>query len=105
MGSGGFGIGIASALGRKASARPDNIDASSGPVLAVSGSCSSLTSDQIEYAQRGGWHTIALDSSGSDSNWALEIQSAALEARREIQAGRSVILYTCGADSPGRLAR
>ena len=69
-----------------------------GPVerlLVVSGSCSPVTTGQIEWAQANGFSVLSLD----PAEPAVEATVAA--ARREIDAGRSVVVCTSRGPSEG----
>ncbi len=71
---------------------------SAGPVdriLAVSGSCSPVTANQIRWAEANGFGIIALNVDEGDR--------AAIETAMEfLQSGRSVVLHTAlGPDDPG----
>lgn len=92
VGSGGFSTGIAAALGFS---RVDETDApvpARGPCLAVSGSCSPVTSDQIRYAREHGWAGVHLDLAEPDTAGCVE--RAVTQARAHLEADRSVVVYT-----------
>lgn len=98
IGSGGFSVAVARALGFTEGAVSSRLTAMAGPCLAVSGSCSPLTSDQIRYALAHGWHGIPLDVRETSATPGSALQLAADEALALLQEGRNVVVYTCGDD-------
>jgi uncharacterized protein YgbK (DUF1537 family) len=100
VGSGGLSTGVAAALGMSRQTSTAPLPAAAGPCLAVSGSCSPSTGDQIQFAVEHGWHGIRLDvTSGTAQMWA-DANGLREEVARELRAGRSVVVYTCGGDQP-----
>jgi uncharacterized protein YgbK (DUF1537 family) len=100
VGSGGLSTGVAAALGMSRETSTAPLPPAAGPCLAVSGSCSPSTDDQIQYAVEHGWHGIRLDvTSGATQVWA-EVERLRGEVVGELAAGRSVVVYTCGGDQP-----
>lgn len=96
IGSGGLSTGIAAALGATPSTTTQTIPPAKSPMLAVSGSCSPLTSDQIDRAVRDGWVGVPLDSTVDATLWESELEHAERDALEALLSGRSVIVYTCG---------
>jgi len=95
VGSGGFSVGVARALGYTEDTVLPRLTPMAGPCLAVSGSCSPLTSDQISHALDNGWHGIPLDV-GASLDVGAAAERAAEEALAVLRSGRSVVVYTCG---------
>jgi uncharacterized protein YgbK (DUF1537 family) len=102
VGSGGFSRGVARALGYAPTASGEDVPASTGPCLAVSGSCSQVTSEQIGYAMQHGWQGIAVDPLDVDDPASAELDRVRRAAEEELRAGRNVVVYTQG---PGRETR
>lgn len=78
-----------------------------GPILVISGSCSPVTSGQIEWALENGFAEVALDTEAlSDlNNIDSIIQKNITEATALIQSDKSVIVHTSkGSDDP-RIAK
>ena len=96
VGSGGLSTGVAAALGGVRSIESPTVDAVGTPMLAVSGSCSPLTSDQIDSALNAGWVGIPLDSTIGDERWEAELVRAEECALAANRAGRNAVVYTCG---------
>lgn len=75
-----------------------------GPLLVGSGSCSPVTSRQIERALRHGFVEVALEPAAlAGKRPALEIQRAASTAARLLGQGRSVIVHTTRTGSNPRI--
>ncbi|TDD97791.1 four-carbon acid sugar kinase family protein [Flavobacterium cellulosilyticum] len=72
------------------------------PLLVLSGSCSPVTSDQIEYALKNGFEGIALDSKAVDSDYQEAIiKSTAAQIVANFNKRKSTVLHTStGADDP-----
>lgn len=75
-------------------------------ILVGSGSCSPVTSDQIEWALKHGFKEVALDTGSlvaADSRQ-REIQRASAAALAKLRTGRSVIVHTTRSGSDKRVA-
>ncbi|WP_104136090.1 four-carbon acid sugar kinase family protein [Cryobacterium sp. Y62] len=96
VGSGGLSVAVASGL---VDVRPHvepSLLPADGPCLAVSGSCSALTDDQIAAALSAGWEGILLDPQLVASDPDSAVSASASVAAAAIAAGRSAVVYTCG---------
>jgi uncharacterized protein YgbK (DUF1537 family) len=72
-------------------------------IVAVSGSCSSVTAGQIDWAAAHGFDRVAVDATGAvDARaWEAELSRASDEGLRVLSSGRSPILHTAsGPDDP-----
>lgn len=96
VGSGGLATGIAAALGRHQKPESSPVTPVQGPCLAVSGSCSPSTGDQIRHAVAHGWHGVRLDLSSGAAPSSDNLDEVTEKAHRALAAGRSVVIYTCG---------
>src|SRR5262249_45602047 len=69
---------------------------SSRQILAISGSCSPVTSAQIERAIKSGFVDVACDSRllADETNSASAIAQALAGARKALNSGRNVIFHT-----------
>lgn len=97
IGSAGFSIGFSRAVGFDRASSLPAVSRSPKPCLAVSGSCSSLSREQIQYALDHGWHGIAVDAGELDPHGA-RFASILDEVMAELRSGTSVVVYTCGPD-------
>ncbi len=73
------------------------------PLLVISGSCSSVTAGQIEWAVAHGFAEVPLDTAAlvDDETRPAAFNAAATEARNALQQGRSVVVHTSrGGDDP-----
>lgn len=72
------------------------------PILVLSGSCSPVTSNQIEYALQNGFLEIALESKAVDiQNQEAIINKTVAQIIENFNDGKSTILYTStGSDDP-----
>lgn len=95
IGSGGMSVGIARAFGLQEVAADDAVSAAEGPCLAVSGSCSQLTREQIEHATARGWAAVSLDVVEDEGAMADRVAVVATQAIDELRNGRSVVVHTC----------
>lgn len=95
VGSAGLSIGYARALGYTHDEAPTVPGPTALPCLAVSGSCSRLSREQLRYALERGWHGIAMNLEYSGS-WPDHLAHVREEATAELAAGRNVVVYTCG---------
>ncbi|WP_187261598.1 four-carbon acid sugar kinase family protein [Pontibacter beigongshangensis] len=71
------------------------------PLLVVSGSCSPVTSGQIDWARAAGFAEVRLDTAAiaRQADASAEVAACMAEAAGYISSGRSVIVHTsCGAD-------
>lgn len=96
IGSAGLSMGFGRAVGFDLSSSVPATERSSKPCLAVSGSCSSLSREQIQYALDHGWHGIAVDAGRIDSPHGPRFASILDEVMAELKSGTSVVVYTCG---------
>lgn len=72
-------------------------------VVAVSGSCSPVTAEQLTWAEAHGFHTIALDATRAVDarTWEAEVESGIARALTMLGQGQDPILYTArGPDDP-----
>jgi uncharacterized protein YgbK (DUF1537 family) len=72
-------------------------------VVAVSGSCSPVTAEQIEWAERHGFEGIRLDPAAAvdERRWAAELERGTARALEALSAGRDPVIYTArGPDDP-----
>ena len=72
-------------------------------VVAVSGSCSPVTSEQITWAEARGFDGIRLDPAAAvdERRWAAELDRAAVLALQALSANRDPVIYTArGLDDP-----
>lgn len=95
IGSAGLSIGYARALGYAHDEAPTVPGPTALPCLAVSGSCSRLSREQLRYALDRGWHGIAMSLEYSGP-WSDHLAHVRDEATAELAAGRNVVVYTCG---------
>lgn len=95
VGSAGLSIGYARALGYTLDEAPTVPGPTALPCLAVSGSCSRLSREQLRHALERGWHGIAMDLQYPGS-WSDHLTHIRDEATAELAAGRNVVVYTCG---------
>jgi uncharacterized protein YgbK (DUF1537 family) len=72
-------------------------------VVAVSGSCSPVTAEQIDWAEAHGFDGIRLDPSAAvdERRWAAELERGMARALEILSAGRDPVIYTArGPDDP-----
>ncbi|WP_163399596.1 four-carbon acid sugar kinase family protein [Flavobacterium fluviatile] len=75
------------------------------PLLVLSGSCSPVTSGQIEYALKNGFLEIPLESKAVVSEYQNEIiENAVSEIIRNFNNGKSTILHTSAGSNDPRIA-
>jgi uncharacterized protein YgbK (DUF1537 family) len=75
------------------------------PLLVLSGSCSPVTSKQIEYALKNGFLEIALESNAIDiQNQALIIKRTVAQIIQNFNNGKSTILHTSAGPNDPRIA-
>ncbi|MBZ4034161.1 hypothetical protein K6T82_05245 [Flavobacterium sp. 17A] len=75
------------------------------PILVLSGSCSPVTSDQIEYALQNGFLEIALESKAvAIQNQAEIIQNTVAQIVDNFNQGKSTILHTSKGSNDQRIA-
>lgn len=98
IGSAGLSMGFGRAVGFERASLLPAAAPSSKPCLAVSGSCSSLTREQIQYALDHEWHGVAVDAGLLDSTHGSPVASILDEVMAELRGGTSVVVYTCGPD-------
>lgn len=74
-------------------------------IVAVSGSCSSVTASQVEWAVAHGWGEIALQTEMlvNAAKCENEIKRIVHEATKVLSSGRSVVLHTCRGPQDERL--
>lgn len=96
IGSAGLSIGLARALGQKPVDEPVSMAPSGKPCLAVAGSCSRLSRDQLHHAIASGWHAIAMDVSLTGAAAADQRRAIADEVRSTLGSGQSTVVHTCG---------
>jgi 3-oxoisoapionate kinase len=104
VGSGGLSFGIASSLVEERGPKPPD-DAALLPheiVLAVSGSCSLRSAEQIEHAIAAGWVGVRLDPDTLSDTRTLE--QATETAMRALRFGRSVVAYTALGQAEGKFS-
>ncbi len=76
-------------------------------VVAVSGSCSPVTAEQIAWAEAHGFDGIRLDPTAAvdERRWAAELERGAARALAVLSAGRDPVIYTArGPDDPSAAA-
>jgi 3-oxoisoapionate kinase len=75
-------------------------------LLVASGSCSRVTSGQIQHAVKNGFKEVALDTTAlaSGNSPGKVVHEAAATIRRHLKTGRSVIVHTCRSESDPRIA-
>lgn len=95
VGSAGLSIGFSRAVGFDRASSLPSVSRSAKPCLAVSGSCSSLTREQIRYALDHGWHGVAVDADQINQHGA-RFASILDEVMAELRNGTSVVVYSCG---------
>lgn len=98
IGSAGLSMGFGRAVGFNHTSSLPTTTRSSKPCLAVSGSCSSLSREQIQYALDHGWHGVAVDAGLLDNPHGVRFASILDEVMAELRSGTSVVVYTCGPD-------
>jgi uncharacterized protein YgbK (DUF1537 family) len=75
------------------------------PILVLSGSCSPVTSDQIDYALENGFLEIALESKAVDSNYQTEIiKNTVIQIIENFNIGKSTVLHTSTGSNDPRIA-
>ncbi|CAD0000599.1 four-carbon acid sugar kinase family protein [Flavobacterium chungangense] len=75
------------------------------PILVLSGSCSPVTSSQIEYALKNGFLEIALESKAVDiQNQAEIIKNTVAQIIENFNQGKSTILHTSTGSNDPRIA-
>jgi len=79
--------------------------ASTKQILVGSGSCSPVTSGQIEWALKHGFAEVPLNIKSLISNRSQELERATQTAGKFLKAGRSVIVHTTRSGSDKRVAR
>lgn len=89
LGSGGLSLAIGRALGGEATPLPTTADPATGPMLAVSGSCSGRTWEQVQAALAAGWVGVPLG------------PEAPRQAAAAASAGQHVVAYSATGGSDG----
>ncbi|WP_281635461.1 four-carbon acid sugar kinase family protein [Flavobacterium marginilacus] len=75
------------------------------PLLVLSGSCSPVTSKQIEYALQNGFQEIALESKAVDSDYQTEIiKNTVAQIIINFNQGKSTVLHTSTGSNDLRIA-
>jgi uncharacterized protein YgbK (DUF1537 family) len=74
-----------------------------GPVLVLSGSCSPVTSGQIDWALERGFAEVALDTAPIAGNEHAQIDEYVNRANELLAKGRSVIIHTSRGNHDGRI--
>jgi 3-oxoisoapionate kinase len=106
VGSSGVGSALTAHWTRRGSLEPVTNwpePGAASPLLVISGSCSSVTAGQIEWAVASGFAEVALDTTALVSKEARPpiIMECLVEARKALQQGRSVVIHTSrGGDDP-----
>lgn len=72
------------------------------PLLVLSGSCSPVTSGQIEWALKHGFAQVALDTSSIAENDNTPIDNCVRQTINLLAKGKSVIVHTNGSDNDER---
>ncbi|PXY43925.1 four-carbon acid sugar kinase family protein [Flavobacterium hydrophilum] len=74
-------------------------------ILVLSGSCSPVTSDQIEYALKNGFQEIALESKAVDNQYQTEIiENTVAQIIANFNIGKSTVLHTSTGSNDPRIA-
>lgn len=94
IGSGGLSSAIAAGLGYRRAEQMRVAGPARGPCLAVSGSCSQLTSDQIAHALARGWVGIKLELPDDASGYDAAVEGARRRAVAALRDGRSAVVYS-----------
>jgi len=75
------------------------------PLLVLSGSCSPVTSGQIEYALQNGFQEIVLESKAVDSDYQTEIiKNTVAQIITNFNQGKSTVLHTSTGSNDSRIA-
>jgi uncharacterized protein YgbK (DUF1537 family) len=87
-----------------AAAHPPVPAAATDRLLVISGSCSTVTAQQIGWAKRNGYASVELDAAGLASGDAQARETAVQPALRSLRSGFETVLYTAlGAPSGATL--
>jgi 3-oxoisoapionate kinase len=84
-------------------ARPMPVLEGAGPLLVVSGSCSTITARQIDVAEAGGFTILELDACKAlvESDWDTEIIRVDTIVQKALREGRNVLVCTArGPEDP-----
>ncbi|MHA6631494.1 four-carbon acid sugar kinase family protein [Pseudonocardia sichuanensis] len=97
LGSGGLsaGFGARHPAGRRQPGRPT--PSVRGPYLVLSGSCSPVTGQQIEWALAHGWHGVRLDPAALAAGGPAadaEVREACLDAARGLSTAPGAVVHT-----------